>query len=276
MINPQETQVAAVGVSGGVAPKGKRSIASYGAPAVTLLLVVVVWEIVTATFKIPGVILPSPVEVWNTLVHNFATLMANTIPTIEETALGFLLSVVIALPLGVLLATNRLFAVSVYPLVIGAQTIPKVAIAPLFVIWMGFGILPKILITFLVAFFPVVISTAAGLDAIPADMRDLGRMLRLRPGPMFWRIQFPYALPQIFSGLKVAMTLAVIGAIVGEFVGANTGLGYLLMAANGNFNTPLMFADLVVLTVLGVLFYMLVDVAEGLAIPWHVSRRIEK
>ena len=100
--------------------------------------------------------------------------------------------------------------------------------------------------------------------------------MHLRATAMFTRIQFPYALPQIFSGLKVAMTLAIIGAIVGEFVGANVGLGYLLMAANGNFNTPLMFADLVVLTVLGVVLYMLVDVAEGLAIPWHVSRRIKK
>lgn len=264
----------AVGVAVAKRRVGRASF--YTAPTITVLIVLALWQLVTSAFHVSEVILPSPVAVIQNLAHNWGTLLANTAPTAEETVLGFLFSMVVGIPLGVLLANSKLFSAAVYPLVVGAQTIPKVAIAPLFVIWMGFGVLPKILITFLVAFFPIVVDTTAGLQSVPKDMRDLARILRLSPMGAFRRIQFPYALPQIFAGLKVGMTLAVIGAIVGEFVGANQGLGYLLMAANGNFNTPLMFADLVLLTALGVLLFMMVQFVEGLMIPWHVSKRVQE
>lgn len=249
--------------------KASSSLASVS----VVLAVIVVWQIVVSVFHISEVILPSPIVVIQEIAADWKDLLTNSLPTLEEVLLGYLLSVVVAVPLGIVLAVNKRISQAVFPLVVGAQTIPKVAVAPLFVLWLGFGIVPKVLITFFVAFFPIVVDIASGISSVPSEMTDLGRVLKLGSWGMLRRIQIPYALPQTFSGLKVAMTLGVIGAIVGEFVGANAGLGYLLVASNGNFNTPLMFAALVVLTFWGVVLYMAVEVLERLAIPWHVSQR---
>jgi NitT/TauT family transport system permease protein len=153
--------------------------------------------------------------------------------------------------------------------------VPKVAIAPLFVVWFGFGIIPKIISAFLLGFFPIVVSTVVGFKSVERDMLDLAHSMKATNLQIFMRISLPHALPSIFAGLKVSVTLAVVGAVVGEFVGSNSGIGYLLQIANGNFDLPLMFAALTVLSLIGLLLFAAVDLVERLMIPWHASHRVE-
>ncbi len=174
-----------------------------------------------------------------------------------------------------LIAYSRLVESFVYPLLVFSQSIPKIAIAPLFVVWFGFGIFPKVISAFLLGFFPVVVATVMGFKSIETDMIDLARSMRASRWQMFLKFSLPQALPSIFSGLKVSATLAVVGAVVGEFVGSNSGIGYVLQIANGNFDLPLMFAALFVLSMMGVILFALVDLAEKLMIPWHQSRRAD-
>jgi NitT/TauT family transport system permease protein len=156
------------------------------------------------------------------------------------------------------------------PLIVSSQAMPKVAVAPLLLVWFGFGLLPKVLIAFLIAFFPVVISTAVGLASIEPEKIQLARSMGFGPSATFFKIRLPNALPSVFGGLKISITLAVVGAVVGEFVGGDAGLGYLLTVANGSMDTPLLFAGLVALTVLGVVLYLIVELAERLVVPRHI------
>jgi NitT/TauT family transport system permease protein len=154
-----------------------------------------------------------------------------------------------------------------------SQSIPKVAIAPLFVVWFGFGLFPRILVAFLLGFFPVVVSTVMGFKSVEKDLIDLAKSMGSSPVKTFFKISLPHALPSIFSSMKVSITLAVVGAVVGEFVGANSGLGFVLQRANGNFDQPLIFSALVVLSVIGALLFVAIDMLERIAIPWHASHR---
>jgi NitT/TauT family transport system permease protein len=162
---------------------------------------------------------------------------------------------------------------SLYPLLVAFQTMPKAAIAPIFVVWLGTGITSKVLIAFAIAFFPIVIDTVVGLRAAQPETIHLIRSMGANAFQVFWYVRFPNALPAIFGGLKVASTLAVVGAIVGEFVSADRGLGYLVLVANGELNTRLVFACVLMLTVLGMVFYFLLEGLEKLVVRWHVASR---
>jgi NitT/TauT family transport system permease protein len=160
-------------------------------------------------------------------------------------------------------------------LLVFSQSIPKVAIAPLFVVWFGFGLVPKVIAAFLLGFFPVIVGTVQGFKAVEADVIDLARSMGASGLQIFLKFRLPHALPSIFSGLKVSVTLAVVGAVVGEFVGSNSGLGYVMQKSSGTFDLPLMFAALVILSSLGVLLFLIIDLAERWLMPWHASQRNE-
>ena len=157
---------------------------------------------------------------------------------------------------------------TIYPLVIFTQVIPKIAIAPLLIIWLGYGAPPKIVIVFLICFFPMVIDTAAGLKSVEEDMLHLIRALGATPWQIFTKIRLPNAMPYIFNGMKISVTLAVVGAIVGEFVGASKGLGYLILVGSANLETNLLFAAVIVLSLLGIVLFSLVRALEKIFIPW--------
>ena len=161
----------------------------------------------------------------------------------------------------------------VYPPMVATQSIPKIALAPLFIVWFGFGVAPKVAVAFLIAFFPIVIDTIVGLRSIDPAMIQLARSMGAPPHRIFRKLRLPHALPAIFGGLKVASSLAVVGALTGEFVGSDKGLGYLLVQASGNLNTALLFATLVVLSALAMALFYLVEMLERIAIPWHASQR---
>ena len=242
-------------------------------PIASLMLLLAVWQGLVTAFEIKPFILPSPELVFRLILDRYDVLFRHTLVTSYETAAGFLLSVLIGISTAALLVAWRPVERLLYPLLVASQTVPKVAIAPLFIVWLGFGFLPKIIIAFLVAFFPVVISTVVGLKSTPVEMIYLGRIVGFSSWRMFARISFPRALPEIFAGLKVAMTLAIVGAIVGEFVGASEGLGYLLLFGTAQMQTPLVFAALLFLIFIGVVFFGFIQWCERLTIPWHVSIR---
>jgi NitT/TauT family transport system permease protein len=204
------------------------------------------------------------------MVKNAGLLLHNGGVTAIEILLGFVLSIVVGIPLALAIFLWPPFSRSVLPLLVSSQAMPKVAVAPLFLVWFGFGLLPKVLIAFLIAFFPIVINTAVGLAAIEPEKIQLARSMGFNAADTFFKIRLPSALPAIFGGLKISITLAVVGAVVGEFVGGDAGLGYLLMVANGSMDTQLLFAGIVGLTILGVAFYMLIEIAERVAIPRHM------
>jgi NitT/TauT family transport system permease protein len=242
-------------------------------PAVTLVVALLIWEVLTRFNVTPSYALPAPMDVLHVLVRQWAVLFTNAVSTTIAILLGFCASVAFGIPLAVLITTSPVFQKSVYPMLIGSQAVPKLALAPLFVVWFGFGMLPKVLITFLIAVFPIVVSTILGLAAVDVELEYLARSMGLGRYRTFRMIRLYKALPNIFAGLKVAITLAVVGAVVGEFTGSDRGLGTLMLRAIGVVNTPMLFAALIVLTVLAIVLFALIELLERFVIPWHVSQR---
>lgn len=244
-------------------------------PFIGIGVFLVIWQILVTILDVPTYLLPKPTEILETIIDNFSSLMSHTWITGYEMILGYLMAIAIAIPLAVAITSYRRFDRFITPILLFFQTVPKIAIAPLFLVWFGFGPFPKVLVAFLISFFPIVIDTAIGLRSISTEMIDLARSMGATKLQLFMRFRFPTSLPYVFSGLKVAATLAVVGAVVGEFVGADKGLGYLLLVSNSNLDTPLLFASIVCLTALGLILFYVIELLEHLFIPWHVSRRVD-
>lgn len=235
---------------------------------VGIAVILLIWQIYTYAFGINRIVLPSPIDILRASIINWDVLLRESWPTFLESVLGFALAVVIGIPVAVCVANSRVLNLTLYPILIATQSIPKVAIAPIILVWFGLGMQSKLVIAFLVAFFPIVVDTAAGMRATPAGLLELARSLRASSLQVFLKVQFPAALPFIFAGAKVAVTLAVIGAVIGEFVGSIGGLGNLLLTANSQLDSPLAWAALVWLSALGILLFAAVVIAERLVMPW--------
>ncbi|HWP26003.1 MAG TPA: ABC transporter permease [Xanthobacteraceae bacterium] len=237
-------------------------------PAVGLAVILTAWQAYTDLFGVSRIVLPSPFDIFVTATDRFGLLMQETWPTFLESVCGFALALIIGIPMAVCVANSRILNLTLYPILVATQSVPKVAIAPIILVWFGLGLESKLVIAFLVAFFPIVVDTATGLQSTPPGLIELARSLRASSLQMFWKVQFPAALPFIFSGSKVAVTLAVIGAVIGEFVGSVNGLGNLLLTANSQMDSALAWAALVWLSVLGIVLFLLVVTAEKLVMPW--------
>jgi NitT/TauT family transport system permease protein len=237
-------------------------------PLAGVAVIIVAWEIYIHAFGISRIVLPSPTDIYHASVENWRTLVAESWPTFLESVLGFGLAVVVGIPIAVCVANSRILNLTLYPILIATQSVPKVAIAPIVLVWFGLGMQSKLVIAFLVAFFPMVVDTAAGMRATPPGLLELARSLRASRLQIFLKVQFPAALPFVFAGAKVAVTLAVIGAVIGEFVGSVNGLGNLLLSANSQLDSPLAWAALLWLSVLGILLFAAVVIAERLLMPW--------
>src|SRR6202790_1021220 len=242
-------------------------------PLILIVAIFVLWDLVIRIFKIPPYLIPAPWDVAKMLVAEWPRLWRESLFTGYATLGGFGLSILFGIPIAMLIAYSRLVESYVYPLLVFSQSVPKIAIAPLFVVWFGFGIFPKVISAFLLGFFPVVVSAVQGFKSVDPDMVDLARAMQGSRFHVFCAVNLPHAMPAIFSGLKVSVTLAVVGAVVGEFVGSNSGIGYVLQRSIGTFDLPTMFAALVILALLGVVLFWIVDRIERLVIPWHVSQR---
>jgi NitT/TauT family transport system permease protein len=234
----------------------------------TLLALVALWELLVRGLTIPGWLLPAPSAIAVALAEWRDELVRHSLVTLYETLLSFALSIAISIPLAVAVVHSAILRNTSYPILLAFQSVPKVAIAPLLALWIGFGMLPKIAVVFLVCFFSIIVATATGLSAVPAPLMELSRSLCASTMQTFIKIRFPTAMPYMFVGLKVAITLAVIGAVIGEFVGSEEGLGYLILVSTSQSRTPLAFAALVLLTVISIVLDYAIALIERIAVPW--------
>jgi NitT/TauT family transport system permease protein len=237
-------------------------------PVTGLVLLIAVWHFYVVAFDVPQAVLPKPMQVFDATVANWRIIVSEGWITLLESLYGFILAFVLGVPLAVAIAGSRTLNLMFYPLLIATQSLPKVALAPLILVWLGVGMESKLAIAWLVAFFPIVVDTATGLRNTPAEFLDLATAVRASAFQAFWKIRFPAALPFVISGSKVAITLAVIGAVIGEFIGSNEGLGNLLLVANSQVNVSLAFACLIGLAVIGIGLYAAVAAVELALKPW--------
>lgn len=250
-----------------------KSLQASGPPLAFGAAVIILWWAVTAAGLVPPFLIPSPGDTWESFVTNMAYFGTHTWVTTVETVVGFLIAVVVGEAVAIAMVYSRGLERTIYPIVLFAQVIPKIAVAPLFIVWLGFGLAPKIVVAVLMAFFPVVISGLAGLRAVDREMLELAAIMGAGKWKVFRKIRFPASLPLLFSGLKVAATLAVTGAVVGEFVGANSGLGYVILQANGNLDTATLFVALIIMSLMGVVLFAIIEMLERVVIPWHSTFR---
>jgi NitT/TauT family transport system permease protein len=244
-------------------------------PPLGIALTIILWHWACVQFKLPTSALPTPAQVLDAALGRWDLLLSEGWVTLKETLYGFLLALAVGIPIAVAVTNSQTLHLMFSPILIALQSVPKVALAPILLVWLGIGIESKLAIAWLVAFFPIVVDTSAGLQATPAPLLELARSLRASRWQVFSKVQFPSALPYIVTGSKVAVTLAVIGAVIGEFVGSSEGLGFLLLSATSQINSPLAFAALFALAALGILAYLLVVAIEWLLSPWlpHTEER---
>ena len=230
------------------------------------LALIVVWQLAIDLGGIRSFILPSPLAMLRTLARPEYHWVANSLATGQEVFGGFLLAVVLGVGLALLFSWSRLFTLLIFPIFVTLNMIPKVALGPLIIVWFGYGLGPNILITFSISFFPVLLNTARGLREVEPDLLDLVRALKGSRWQIFIKIELPGALPYVFSGMKVAAILAIAGAVVGEFIGSDRGLAFLMVQVQTSLDTPAMFMAVFLLTLLGIAVYLMTLVLERLCI----------
>jgi NitT/TauT family transport system permease protein len=244
--------------------------------AVTLVGLLVVWEIFVRSAGIKPYILPAPSVVLASLWQKLPTVLAAAGFTVQPMLIGFAIAVVVGILLALIVAFSPTLQDVIYPLIVFLQIVPKIAVAPLFIIWFGYGLMPKVLLVFLLSFFPIVVSAVTAFRSVDTDIMDLAKATGAGAWRIFLKVQVPHALPTLFTGIKVAAALSSTAAVVAEFVASDRGLGYLLLEYNGTLNTSMAFAVIIVLSAMGLVLYGVVELIERLLIPWHVSRRIDE
>lgn len=238
-----------------------------------LLLLLVLWQASIWLFEVRPFILPSPQSVLDALWQNPHFYLRNTWATLEVTLIGFVISVVLGVAIALLIIQSRTIEDSLLTVLVAMNSLPKVALAPLFVIWFGTGVESKIVVVVTIAIFPIVIDTVLGLKSVEPDALNMARAMRTSRLKTLWYIRLPNALPSLFAGMKVSISLALIGAIVAEFVAGNIGLGNAILTGQGIFNTAQVFACILLLALLGIVLFFLIGMAERRFVPWHASTR---
>lgn len=252
-----------------------KSASSSWLPSLAIiLLLLAIWEGYVRIFDVQKWLLPAPTVIAVTMVDDAALLSRHTWVTLTEVLIGFGLALASGVALASMIVFSRTLERAIYPFVIASQTIPIIVVAPLLLIWIGYGIAPKVIVVALIAFFPIVVNMVDGLKSVDPDMVSLMRTLGANRRQIFTKVQLPSSLPFLFSGTKIAMAVSVIGAVIGEWVGSSQGLGYLMIRSKPQFLTERVFAAIVVLSAIGILLFLLVGLVERLAIPWwHTERR---
>jgi ABC-type nitrate/sulfonate/bicarbonate transport system permease component len=254
---------------------GLRSLRLYGPPLVLILSLLAVWQLGTSVMQIPKWLLPSPLQILEAGIEARGLLGPHTWQTLKETWLGLALALSVGLGLALLVDSSSLLRRTIYPLLVTSQTVPILALAPLLIIWFGYGIVPKVIVVALVCFFPIVVSTADGLRVADPDLIALLRAMGASGRQIFLKVRVPGALPSFFSGLKIAITYSVVGAVIGEWVGASQGLGIFMIRSSKNFLTDRVFAAIAVTSLLSIVMFAVVMLLERSLLPWYFARREE-
>jgi len=229
------------------------------------------WEIFVRVACVPDYILPSPVAIISEIGKNYLLFLRHAGVTLIEAVLGFGLGVLFASIISIAIVQSKLFEFMINPFIISLQTTPKIALAPLLLLWLGFGLFPKIVISALVCFFPIVINSVKGLNSVDQELIDIFRIYKADKLQMLLKVKIPIALPYFFAGLRTAICLSMVGAVVGEFTGANAGLGYLIIQFESYYNVKGMFGALLLLSLMGVILFSLIRLIEKRVLYWHVS-----
>src|SRR5260370_6122813 len=257
-----------LGAQGATVRAVRRLLGETLIPATTLLAALLVWEVATRALRIPRFIMPAPSAILGEGWEWRYRFIGHTWVTLYETLGGFALSMVVGVPLAVLIVYSPALRAAIYPLVILPPSVPKIAIAPVLLLALGYGEVPKMVVAFLVAFFPVVVATATRLAAPPPALLDLSRSYRASAFKTFVKVRLPMALPFIFAGAKVAITLSVIGAVVGEFVGSDKGLGYVILSSTSHWKTEVAFSAMILLSLMAIVLFAAVSLVERVVCPW--------
>ncbi len=242
--------------------------------AVVVAAILGLWEGYVRLFDVQRWLLPAPSIVAKTVAESPGLLWRHSLVTLEEVAVGFGLALAVGVLLASSIALSRTLERAIYPFIIASQTIPIIVIAPLLLVWVGYGLTPKVIVVALIAFFPIVVNMVDGLKSVDPDAVNLMRTLGARRWQIFLKVQMPSAMPFLFSGTRVAIAVSVIGAVIGEWVGSSQGLGYLMIRSKPQFLTERVFAAIAILSLMGIALFLLVGLAERMVIPWwHRERR---
>jgi NitT/TauT family transport system permease protein len=232
------------------------------------------WEATVRLLDVPRYIVPAPSAVARQFVRHLPLIWKYTLVTGAETMIGYLIAVTLGVPLAMLVAFSRFLERTLYPSAVALEMVPKIAFAPLFVTWFGFGFAPKMIIVFMVCFFPILLNGILAFRSLSLELIYFSRSTGAGACTMFWRVRVPAALPQVFVGLKGAATNATVGAVISEWIGGDAGLGYFLQIASGDLRTDLSFGIIIVLAALGLTLFYVVSFIERRLIPWHISQRV--
>jgi NitT/TauT family transport system permease protein len=238
-------------------------------PVAVTVGLLAVWEGLVRALGIRSIILPPPSEILQVMATRYELLLTHLWPSIYLTVLGFAFSVVGGVLVAILITYSEVVRKGFYPVIVVSQVIPKISIAPLFIVWFGTGTMSSLLLAVLIAFFPMTINAAMGLQSVDEDIHKMARTFMGSRWQIFWKIRMPHALPYIFGGMKISVTLAIIGVIVSEFVASQEGIGYLIKLAGGLLDTPLMMAAITVLSISGLALYWLIAALESRAVYWQ-------
>ena len=239
----------------------------------TMIATLAFWEVAVRVFEIQSFVLPAPSAIFKEFALAPRYLAINALYTLYSTLAGFALAVVVGFALAVAIVHSKFLERTLYSYLVVLNSIPKVALAPLFVMWLGVGVEPKIAIALMIAVFSIVIDTILGLRSVDPDMLNLAKASRASQWQILFKIRLPNALPSMFAGMKVGIAFALVGAIVGEFVAGQVGLGAVIMQAQGSFDSARAFAAIVIPAVLGTILFYLVELTERMLLPWHTSQR---
>jgi ABC-type nitrate/sulfonate/bicarbonate transport system permease component len=258
-----------------VRSNGERRIATEWLPPLSLVsAILLVWQVAATVLQVPRWLLPSPVDIAEAVVTSSELLLGHSWVTFQEVTIGFILSLIAGVTLAVAIAYSKTLERAIYPFVIASQTIPVVAIAPILLIWFGYGLLPKVMVVALICFFPICVNMVDGLRSVDPELVSLMRTFGSTRWQIFAKAQFPASLPFLLSGTKVAIAVSVIGAVMGEWVGASSGLGYFMVRSASQFQTARVFAAIVLLSAMGIALFALASLTERYLLPWyHASRQ---
>lgn len=231
-------------------------------------ILIILWFVIVLAFEIPSYLLPSPIMVLKSFIANWKYLIHHTFITLMESIIGFTLGSLAGLLIAIVIFTFKRTGKLIYPQVIGLQSFPKESLAPLLIVWLGFGLLPKVVMAALICFFPVTVNMIRGLQSVDQDVLNLMKSLSASNWQIFKKVRIKYSLPYLFSALKVGIGLALVGAIIGEFVGSSSGIGYVIMVANSQFAVDLLFASIIILAVSGLILYKVINVIESKVLYW--------
>ena len=256
--------------------KKNKTILDIILPIIFSISLIIIWELIIKVLEIEKYIMPAPSDIIKALYENFGAMMPHIIATLFESVVGFGIAILLALILAIIMDLLPMVKKAIYPVFIISQTVPVIALAPLFIIWFGFGALPKIIVVVIVCFFPIVISISDGLEGVDKDLINHFKLMGASKLKRFFHLKLPYGIINFFSGLRIAATYSIMGAVIGEWLGGDKGLGVYMTRARSTYALDKMFAAIVVIVLMSMIMFYIIGKVEKVLTPWNRENKIKK